>query len=735
MAKDAEMKENSKVCPVLLLLMAIGWVLPVTLFAEELVVKQWRPAEISLAGAKSYPEPFYDVDVLATFTGPGGVIITRPGFWDGGNKWKIRFAPTVAGEWSYTISSNDTSDVGLNGLAGKVKCDPYTGPLEIYKHGFLRVADNKRQLVYRDGTSFFWLADTHWLFGRERLDESNKEGWASQFKGMADKRASQGFTVYQVELFGDWDQSRSAPNLKNYQENFDPKISYLAEKGFVIGTTLGILDSKISQVTVGRGKQEARMAQYVSARYGAYPMSWLTYQECTANNQNGPGWNRSLYMDIVRSVGRAFMNSDAYHHPRTAHSDSPLLTAYRGEDWLDYTMLQAGHGHDVKLNREQYYNYYFDNEKTIPMVQGEANYEFLFDGSMKIDKSRLVTTDDMREMAYLAMQCGSFGYTYGANGVWQATWGGEETGNQTTYGSTPWHVGIDLPGADQLTHLKDFYVSLGWSDLIPRPECDGIISLDSKRSLFERPAVMTDAAVNRVVVYFLRGDPSAGTLSHLQDAPYSARWFDPRRGSYTVIGGCTPKHGAWKFPPKPDAQDWLLILNAKKPVAGGTPVASKWSGVLAARKVERAKNIAPKARVSASSFDHLPGCYSPENATSGDDVSIDNWHHWSNDAGKDPASAANPAWLLLEWNSPEKIRKIVYYTMLGYETQDYTIEYRENGRWKVFGDAVVTGNRDTIREHVVPTPVTADAVRFLGKKGSVSQPTLVRVLQLKVIEP
>ena len=507
------------------------------------MVEQWRSVEISLTSTKKYAKPFEEVDVTATFTGPGGAIIARPAFWDGENKWKIRFAPTEVGVWYFKTFSNDASDAGLNAQEGKVKCVPYSGNLEIYKHGFLRVSDNKRHLAYRDGTPFFWLADTHWLFAKERFEGSNKAGWPSEFKGMADKRAAQGFTVYQVELFGDWNQSRTAPDIRTFQQIFDPRISYLAGKGFVIGATLGILDSRISQVTLERGEQEARMARYVSARYGAYPMSWLTYQECTANNQNGPGWNRSLYMDIVRGVGRAFMKSDAYHHPRTAHSDSPLLTAYRGEDWLDYTMLQAGHEHDMRLNRARYFDYYFDDKPTIPMVQGEANYELLFDGSTKVEKSRLVTTDDMREMAYLAIQCGSFGYTYGANGVWQATWGDEKTGNQTTYGSTPWYVGIDLPGADQLTHLKDFYMSLDWSDLVPRPECDGFISLDEKRSLYEGPALMADAAVNRVVIYFLRGAPSGGTLSRLQGAPYTAEWFDPRSGG-TAASAIAPRNSA-----------------------------------------------------------------------------------------------------------------------------------------------------------------------------------------------
>ena len=717
---------------------AIGFVvallaLPVASFGDDLRAEQWRTTEICLTSAKSHGKPFDDVDVAARLTGPGGETITRPAFWDGGRQWKIRFAPTRTGEWTYSTTSNDPSDSGLNGQTGTVECAPYSGGLEIYKHGFLRVSDDRHHLAYRDGTPFFWLADTHWIFGAERIDQSNKPGWTSEFKGMVDKRAAQGFTVYQVELFNDWDSSRKEPNLAMFQKNFDPKIAYLAEKGFVSATTLGILSSKPSEVTKERAEREARMARYVSARYGAYPMSWLTYQECTANNQNGPQWNRSLYMDIVRGVGRAFKESDAYHHPRTAHSDAPLLTAYRGEDWLDFTMLQLGHGHDCVTDRSQYYNYYFDDETTIPMVQGEANYEWIFDGSA--DKHPVVTTDDMREAAYLALQCGSFGYTYGANGVWQATWDGEKGGNQTTYGSTPWYVGIDLPGADQLTYLKALYVSLGWNELVPRPECDGVVSLDTQVSITEWPAVMTDGTVNRVVAYFRRGEPYAGTINHLQNAPYTAEWFDPRSGKDRVIGDCVPKSGTWHFPAKPDEEDWLLVLKARNPVTDGVSVESKWKKVMDARKAERAKNIATKARVSASSTGGPVGVYAPENAISGDDTSVSNWHHWSNDAAKDPASAKRPAWLMLEWNGPVRIKKIVYYTMLDYETQDYAIEYRDGGNWKVFGDAEVTGNRQTIRDHAVGTPVTTDAVRFLGKKGSAKQPALVRVLQLKVIEP
>ena len=65
--------------------------------AADFTTERWRVAEIPLTGSVSYVDSFQDVDVTATFTGPGGETLVRPAFWDGGNSWKIRFAPTVVG--------------------------------------------------------------------------------------------------------------------------------------------------------------------------------------------------------------------------------------------------------------------------------------------------------------------------------------------------------------------------------------------------------------------------------------------------------------------------------------------------------------------------------------------------------------------------------------------------------------------------------------------------------------
>ena len=162
-------------------------------------IEQWRAGTFAVEADKDYANPFLDVTISARFTGPAGQTIEREAYWDGDRTFRISFAPTDVGTWSYTVSG--PLDSGLDGLSGQVECVPYSGDLDIYKHGFLRVSDNKKHLCHADGTPFFWLGDTHWGFAySETLNTSNDPRMACMFRGMADKRKAQRFTVYQTNL-------------------------------------------------------------------------------------------------------------------------------------------------------------------------------------------------------------------------------------------------------------------------------------------------------------------------------------------------------------------------------------------------------------------------------------------------------------------------------------------------------------------------------------------------------
>lgn len=130
----------------------------------------------------------------------------------------------------------------------------------------------------------------------------------------------------------------------------------------------------------------------------------------------------------------------------------------------------------------------------------------------------------MREKAYQALQCGCAGYTYGANGVWQAVLAPSSSELHKVYGRTLWSTGIALPGGEQLKHLKALYTSLPWHRLQPRPECDGLATWDVPLAPSERPALACDTERSTVVVYFYRGKPFTGTITHLAPTTKTGSW-------------------------------------------------------------------------------------------------------------------------------------------------------------------------------------------------------------------
>src|SRR5258708_5150916 len=89
---------------------------------KTIIGQQWRVVEISFISIKSYAQPFEDIELNANFTGPDGKTITRPAFWDGGNTWKIRFAPTAVGIWTMVTTCSDPANKKLQGVTQTIQC-------------------------------------------------------------------------------------------------------------------------------------------------------------------------------------------------------------------------------------------------------------------------------------------------------------------------------------------------------------------------------------------------------------------------------------------------------------------------------------------------------------------------------------------------------------------------------------------------------------------------------------
>jgi hypothetical protein len=526
------------------------------------VAGPWRTAEFAIESDRDRDDPYADVEVVATFTGPGGEEIRRPAFWDGGRTWRVRFAPTRPGIWRYETASSDAGDRGLNGRQGDLTCGSDPGRRLFEQHGFLRPSPDGHHLEHTDGTPFFWLGDTHWRLTAERWAESNKEGWPSQFRGTVDRRVAQGFTVYQTNVLTfEWPQAENTfvsrgdgmarLDVVRLRSELDPRMAYIAERGLL--NALGLAwHGAIDEGAAGM----ARFARYLVARYGAYPMVWTLGGEVpgydpTSVERRLEGW---------REVALAIRDADAYDHPRTAHltAERPIPSYFQDEDWLTLTLNQMGHG-DVDP-RAAHYAAFRASHPGRPIVEGESMYEGLT--SVEYSGRRTVTDTMVRHVAYRAIQAGCCGYTYGAQGVWNGAWDFGDLA--TSWGDLPWYLGVDLPGAEQLRHLRRFFESVGWHALRPDPNCfatENVFNTD-----LYLPDMSSSPGRGVVVGFFAetyRSGGGAATLKGLAASPYELAWFDPREGSlHRVAERATPTDGLLAVPDKPDDRDWLLVARA-----------------------------------------------------------------------------------------------------------------------------------------------------------------------------
>lgn len=76
---------------------------------DRLEVTRYGKLELTVALEAAYDNPYdgRQVDLTAVFTGSDGREWTVPGFWDGEEAWRVRFAPSVAGEWRYRLHVRD----------------------------------------------------------------------------------------------------------------------------------------------------------------------------------------------------------------------------------------------------------------------------------------------------------------------------------------------------------------------------------------------------------------------------------------------------------------------------------------------------------------------------------------------------------------------------------------------------------------------------------------------------
>ncbi len=472
-----------------------------------------RVVELTFTAHKPHDDPFNTIDLDVAFTAPDGKAVTVPAFWDGGDVWRVRYASSQVGTHTYRTRCSDATDDGLHGREGAVKVRPYDGDNPLYKHGPIRIADDRRHFAYADGTPFFWLGDTWWMGLCERLH------WPDDFKTLAADRRDKGFNVIQIVagLYPDmpafdergrneagfpWekDYSRIRPE---YFDQADERLFYLADQGFT-PCLVGAWGYHLPWMGVEKMKRHWR---YLVARYGALPVVWCVAGEINLPYYLDKGFPRggekqtADWEDVIRCVRKI----NAFGRPLTVHPTGlPPLSGralYKDQELLDFDMLQTGHGgKEVLAPSIRTLQTSYESKPTMPVVNGEVCYEALL-GRIPADVPRL--------MFWASVLSGAAGHTYGANGIWQVNRKDRPYGKSPhggDYGHLPWGEAMKLPGSGQLGMAKRLLEKYPWQRFAPHPEwATWVGGADA-------PAAWGDW------IWYPEGDPT-------KDAPVAARYF------------------------------------------------------------------------------------------------------------------------------------------------------------------------------------------------------------------
>jgi len=532
-----------------------GLLVPAARGASADEVHRFGVVEAELTADRDFDNPFWDVDVTVTLTSPSGETETIDAFWDGGGVWKFRFSPDETGRWSWT-SASEPSTEGLHEQSGVFECVPYEGVNPLYVHGPLRLADDRRSIVFDDGAPFFWLGDTAW----NGVLRARPEDWDRYLQ----TRKNQNFNLIQF-VTTQWRGGREVLPDRAFEgeqrirvhpvfyQKRDPLVRSINEHGLVAAP---ILLWALTESDPGRKlpiDDAIRLARYEVARYGAHQVVWLL----------GGDGHYTQPDDIKRwkAIGRGvFGEEDDNDRGRLASlhpsGQSWVGDIYADEPWYDLIGYQSGHG-----SSDDHLRWLvqgpparpWQEQPELPILNMEPNYEThpSYHEEIRFNDFHL------RRAGYWSLLVSPpAGLTFGHNAIW--VWNAEP-GPAENHGNVgtvpPWHEGLDTPGVRSMTVLRAYFESGPWPEL--RPD----LSLVAEQPGADNPRRFIASARapdgRWAVVYAPTGGSIRLNLSSLPQ-PLNIRFFDPRTGDFQEADASA--EGASIRLDCPDDQDWVIDL-------------------------------------------------------------------------------------------------------------------------------------------------------------------------------
>ena len=421
----------------------------------------------------------------------------------------------------------------------------------------LQISANGRYLARPDDAPFFYLGDTAWeLF--HRLDREEADLYLSN-------RAAKGFTVIQAvalaELdglgtpnpYGDLPLRENDPSRPD--EAYFAHVDYIVRRAGALGLFIGMLPTwgdKVAEKLWGVGPEvftpeNARAyGEFLGRRYRDDAIIWILGGDRPADTE----FKRAVWRAMAEGIragdgGRHLMT----YHPYGGHSSSKWL---HDEPWLDFNMLQSGHGARDLANYAMIGADYA-RAPVKPVLDGEPRYE---DHPIKWKQDAGWFDEvDVRQAIYWGLLAGGCGITYGCHDIWQFWQPGREP---VSSARTPWREALDLPAASQAGYARALYESRPFHRLAPDQEL--VAAGQGEGADHAQAARAGDGSF--AFLYLPTGKPVTVEIGRLSGPEISACWFDPRSGAWLPAERFA-NAGPREFTPPSSGRgnDWVLVLD------------------------------------------------------------------------------------------------------------------------------------------------------------------------------
>ena len=556
----------------------------------------WRVSELHFTASRSYDDGGGDrvrLDVQFSHRKTGRTL-TVPAFWDGGDSFVVRFAPPEAGRWTW--KSTCPEDPALHGRKGTLRCREYTGPLAIYRHGFIQARKGTKYLMYADGTPFFYLGDTHWGMYSEDLSDEH-------FKKIVRRRVEQGFTVLQSEPIGApfhlLDGHVDADDIPGFRKA-DAYYQFIADAGLVHANAEFFFATSLTRELASDDEALKALCRYWVARFGAYPVLWTLAQEIDNDSYAELGGRFFDYTDNPWvKIAEYLHAADPYSHPLSGHQENAVNTSVTGAGTEPEESHADGNGVSAFLSEavsERTGHSWWAAQWSPPLHETPGpeavrdywlssrpavNYEGRYCGVWTLNFGA-------RAQGWISFLSGFCGYGYGAADIWLYH-GGFQMDITSFDGvehvtpqlkAIPWQEALEYPSARQMIHLKNLLESFDWWNLTPVIPGDPVFRDASGAAVYARTERM------HLLYFYGKGTQTGRISGPVPDAGMQAQWYDPRTGEYRVAANPVREaDGYCALPPKPDGQDWVLVIRTSEtasrpfplPVDESRSMLSRWA--------------------------------------------------------------------------------------------------------------------------------------------------------------